>query len=219
MSWMLGAFGIALIGCQHAEGSDTGDRATVAAPEFGITPPALDLGDAELDQQVRSQINLSNMGDSALFVLDLGDVEDDDLSLSLGGASTVQPGSSVPIEVVWTPTAVGSLDTSLTLSLGARKDDGQRVSVPVTGSALGPVATLSATDHDFGDVGLGCDDDFSFTLSNTGNLDLEVTAVSVRGDEGYQHAQSLDLPWVLSAMQSRGQGVSFSPVAGRTTSR
>jgi hypothetical protein len=211
---MLGAFLVALVACQPGDGLDTaysgpGTPSPVFA--YSITPPALALGEIEIGQAATGQLTLTNTGELELQVPELGDLQAEGIDSTLGGAAQVPPGDSVPIEVIWTPTGAGSLAADLTISLGPSAAELELATVPITGTALGPVATLSTDAHDFGEVGLGCDEDFTFTLTNTGNLDLEVTAVSARGAETFRITEPLDLPWTLAGMQSRGQVVHFAP--------
>ena len=179
--------------------------------EWTVQPDSLALGETPVGLPVSGVITLTNTGDVDLLVLDLGGASEDNLELSLTDAPMLAPGSSTQLSVVWTPDAPGALDSVLSISVGGSSDDAQNLTVPVGGTALGAVATLSTSSYDFGEVGIGCEDELTLTLTNTGNAELVVESVGLHGGEGYRMAQPDDLPWVLGPFQSQQQVVYFSP--------
>ena len=205
-----------LLGCGLGQEPGQDDTATVPTEDPGevewvVQPTSLDLGETPADQAVAGAFTLINTGKTDLLVLDLGDDPEDELELSLMDAPMLPPGASVRIEVLWTPEAPGTLDSTLSLSVGGSPDDAQPVTVPVAGTALGPIATISTSSYDFGEIGIGCEDELTLTLTNTGNAPMEVVSVDLHGAEGYSRDAPEGLPWVLAPFQSRQQAVRFSP--------
>ena len=207
-----------LLGCGPGLPPMPGDTDSVSPPdpgpiEWSVQPRSLAFGDTPLGHPVASTITLSNTGETELFVLDPGDDDEAELEVTLDQAPLLPAGGSTQLEVTWTPTRPGTLDTNLHISLGGSEDDAQPVvvRVPVDGEALGAIATISPSAHDFGRVGVGCEDELSLTLTNTGNVELEVESVTLECTEEFRATENIDLPWVLSPLQSRGQRIYFSP--------
>ena len=213
---MVQAWLVVLAGCVLGLEPSTTDSAPVSTPnpdgfEFTVWPSSLDLGENPVGQPVSAVIMLTNTGDTNLLVLDLGGATEDNLEVTLADAPQLAPGASAQLDVTWTPLEPGALDASLSINVGDSPDDDQPVSVPVGGTALGAVATLSVSTYDFGDVGIGCEDEITLTLSNTGNTTMQVDSVALHGAEGFRLDTPDDLPWVISPYQSHGQVVYFSP--------
>jgi len=164
-----------LAGCSLGLTPTVIDTGSVEPPapvgvEYSVEPASLALGETPVDQPLSGSITLSNTGDEELLVLDLGDASQDNIELSLADVPMLSPGSSVQLDVLWTPQEPGTLDAALSFSVGGSPDAAQPVSVPVGGTALGANATLSLTSYDFGEVGIGCEDELTLTLTNTGNI-------------------------------------------------
>ena len=178
---------------------------------WSMEPDSIALGETPVDQPVSGVVTLTNTGDLDLMVFDLGTPEDDNLDASLLGAPVVPAGASTQVQVVWTPGAPGDLISALSISLGDSSDALREETVPVGGTALGAVATVSTSAYDFGEISIGCEADLTLTLTNTGNIDMQVDAVELSWLEGFSLDEPTDLPWVLSPYESHEQVVRFSP--------
>ncbi|MFH1467234.1 MAG: choice-of-anchor D domain-containing protein [Pseudomonadota bacterium] len=178
---------------------------------WSVEPAVLTLGETYPGVAAAGQLTLKNTGRENLLVLDLGASIEDHIEVSLAGAPILAPGESTLLYVEWTPTEPGVLSSALAISVGVSDEEPQAVAVPVAGTSLGPVVTISTTTWDFGEIGIGCDEEFTVTLTNTGNLAMEVQAVSMHGEEGFSTDPPEDLPWVLAPYQSHAQTVYFSP--------
>ena len=193
------------------EGEPTGPHDTDAdldLASWSILPPSLDLGETPVGEPVEALLTIGNTGSVDLHLLD-PDGGDDGIELTLGGVSPLPPGSSATIDLLWTPTAYGALDSELSLWVGASPDEAALVEVPVEGTALGAVPTLSVSSFDFGEIGVGCEEDLEVTITNTGNADLQVDGVRLDSADGYAIYAATDLPWVLGPFESRDQRVEF----------
>ncbi len=204
-----------LIGCSLGlrNGDDTGpeivdDDDRVA---WSLQPTEVALGETPLDQPITTSITLVNSGNVDLLVLDLGDDDLETLEVSMSDAPMLAPGATTQLDFTWTPSEPGELITSVPIQLGSSPEDPQIVDVPVDGTALGAVATLSTSTYDFGEVGIGCEDELTLTITNTGNLEMEITEVALHGADGYRISDDDELPWTIGPFQSQEQVVYFSP--------
>jgi len=209
-------FWVWLMGCGlglHQPGDDTGPATTPAAVPvaWSIEPASVALGDTPVDQPVTSTITLTNTGSDDLLVLDAGGITEEQLEVSLTEAPMLAPGASTQLQVTWTPMEPGALDTTLSISVGGSPDAPLPLDVPVHGMALGAMATVSTSVYSFGEVGIGCEDELMVTLTNTGNVHLEVDAADLHGSEGFRHEIPDDMPWTLAPFQSHEVYVYFSP--------
>ncbi len=186
--------------------------------EWFVEPDSLALGETPVDEPASGVITVTNTGDLELQVLDIVADSDDELEVSLDLEAALAPGASGSFDLVWTPVEPGTLDTELSFSVGVSADDAESVSVPLSGTALGGVATLSASSYDFGDVGVGCEVDAVVTLTNTGTSDLQVDRVRLDSVDGYVLYAAMDLPWVLGPFESHEQRVKFEPTDRGLTS-
>ncbi|MFQ6091535.1 MAG: choice-of-anchor D domain-containing protein [bacterium] len=88
---------------------------------------------------------------------------------------TVSPGASIGVVVAFTPSELGSVSATLTVT--SNDPDEESVTIPVQGEGVLPGLHISATAHDFGTLTAGDSSVWGFTLSNTGNARLIVTQV------------------------------------------
>jgi hypothetical protein len=210
MLWVL------LAGCSLFQGPSQQDSAEPEPSGPGraswtIEPPALHLGEAPVGQPITGFVELTNTGAEDLLVMDLGDADNPWLALSLAGAPVLAPDASTLITATWSPPDPGTLDQTLDLILGSSAQDAQSAPLPVSGTAVGAAATLSTSSYDFGTLGLGCTEELSLTLTNTGNAELRVEAVTLHGEPGFEIDAPDDLPWYLAPFQSHQLDLRFAP--------
>ncbi len=216
MNWASPLVFLWLIGCVPIQEPRLLDTAAVSEPDPGVVqwsiqPTSLALGDTPVDLPLQASIALINTGDQDLQVFDLLGASEDKLEVSLQEACVLVPGATTSFDVVWTPDEPGTLASALSFAVGVSADEAQPVTVPVSGTALGPAATISTSSYDFGDVGVGCADDLLVTLTNTGNATMQVDAVNLQRAEGFVRYMPTDLPWVLEPFESHDQRVGFEP--------
>ena len=205
-----------LMGCGLGLWSTTGETGLEPDPvsdqvAWSISPTSITMGETPVDVAASGWLTLTNTGDTELLVLDLGSSVEEHLELLLSDAPMLAPGASTQLEVVWTPEVPGLMDSSLSMSVGGSPSDPQEVTIPVDGTAMGAVPTLSTTSYDFGDVGISCEDELTVTITNTGNVAMQIDDVMIHGAEGYRMDEPDDLPWSLNPFQSHEQVVYFSP--------
>lgn len=83
----------------------------------------------------------------------------------------------------------------------------------VTGDSGDPVAILatSPTDHDFGEVAVGCAEELSLTLSSVGEVPVSLEAVELEGDSAFSLELAEELPLSLDPLDSVAATVRFAP--------
>ncbi len=213
---MFGALLLGLVSCHLGLETRLGDTGSVVTTDPGavgwtVEPSSLALGETSVAEPVTGMITLTNTGDADLLVLGLGGSTEDNLEVTLSGEPVLAPGRAAQLEVVWTPSEPGMLEKSLALEVGGSPTEPEPVAVAVSGTAWGATATVSTSTYDFGAVDIGCDDEFILTVTNTGNIVMQIDSVALHGAEGFWLAEPDDLPWTISPYQSQEQMVLFSP--------
>ena len=128
------------------------------------------------------------------------------------GANTLAAGSSCTVSVTFTPTARGTRTATLTVSTNAT---GTAPAVALSGTGIGPVASLSSTALTFSTTRLTTKSAAkSVTLSNKGNSILNITSIGVTGD----FAQTNTCAATLAAGSTCTVSITFSPTATGTRS-
>ncbi|HTJ70495.1 MAG TPA: choice-of-anchor D domain-containing protein [Actinospica sp.] len=169
-------------GAENAELTVTTD---VGNFEFGLngtgtqgglaaTPSSVDWGERAVGSSETLTVGVTNTGTSTeTFTGVTGPSAPFTASGPPAVNSTLAAGASTTISVTYTPTAVSASDSS---SIVLTSDQGG-VTIPLTGSAIAadPQVTISPTSLSFGNVALGKTASQTFTISNTGNINLTVT--------------------------------------------
>ena len=201
-----------------------GDAPDLGAVEFGIpglaiAPISQDFGDLPVGSSSTQAIRLSNTGNENLDAskaLLLG-TNADEFSLEDGGAPFILlAGASHDMSVRLRPTTAGGKKAILQLKFNGTAYD-STVNIAVVGFGdPGEVAdiAMSAMAHNYGDVEIGLTLLSTFLATNTGALDLQVTALTVLGPDSAEFAVDSDaLPFVIAPGDSRELRVSFSPTS------
>ena len=126
------------------------------------------------------------------------------------GTNTLAINATCTISVSFTPSARGARTGSLTVNSNA---PGAAPSVALTGTGIGPVASLSPASLTFAALAVGSTSaSQSVTLSNTGNSTLHITSIATAGD----FAQTTNCSSTLAANSSCTISVTFKPTAAGT---
>ncbi len=117
-------------------------QTTGAPPSVTLSPSSLDFKDQVVGKASKPQrITLTNTGGKPLYINSVAIINDDSDDFSLSGdtctGSTVAPGKSCVIDVRFTPSATGSLKSTLTITDNA-VDSPQRV--PLSGNGINSAA-------------------------------------------------------------------------------
>jgi hypothetical protein len=183
-----------------AELSGTGGLGVVA-----VSQSSLQFGDQLVGTASASQpIILTNVGNAELHLSSIS--ASGDFS-STSACSTLAPGASCPVNVVFTPTATGSRTGTLSIS----GENGQPpVVVSLSGTGLTGTPTISPASLDFGNQKVGRDS-APQTVTLTANGPGPLTIFSIAASEEF--GMGTDCPASLSAGSSCTITISFSPIA------
>jgi hypothetical protein len=196
---------------------------TISLTGTGITAPVANLSPASVtfatSQAVGTTsapqtVTLTNTGSATLIIVGI--------TASANFAATNDCGASIPvggncsISVTFTPTAVGNLYGTLTVTDNNNGALGSTQTVALAGTGLAaPAVTLSASSLTFGAQAAGTTSVAqTLNLTNSGTAALTITSIVITGD----FSQMNTCPQSLAAGAACTISVSFAPtVAGTRT--
>jgi hypothetical protein len=158
---------------------------------------------------------LRNTGTSALTVASITPVG---AGFSVSGFTlplTINAGASVAGSVVFAPTVGGTVSGSVTIASNSTTSV-PPVALSGTGVAPSPQLALSPTSISFGSVNTGQTSSQQFTIRNSGNADLHVTALTPAGT-GFS-VNGFNLPLTLTSGTTAVGNAVFAPTASGTVS-
>ncbi len=152
---------------------------TGTVPVAVFSPASLAFAAQAVNTSSAAQsVTLSNSGTAPLSVTSIA--ASGDFSQSNNCGTSVAAGASCTINLVFTPTTIGNRSGSLTLSSNSNPAP---AAVTLSGTGTAAVATLSPGSLSFSSQLLGTSSAAqSVTLSNTGNVALSISAISITGD-------------------------------------
>ena len=195
------------------DGPDTpqtvGLTGTGAAPVAGVSPPSLTFGNQNLGTTSGSQpVTLSNTGTAALTVTSIA-ISANFSATNNCGASLAASGSCT-INVTFSPTGAGSLNGTLTITDDSNGVTGSTQTVGLSGTGMGPVASLSSYSVGFSPQLLGSSGAAQpVTVTNTGNTSLTIFGIATSANFG----ETNNCGTSVAASDSCTVNVTFSPTA------
>jgi len=182
---------------------------------LSISPASFNFGSV-VDGQTKSQnFTLTNTGSASLTVSQLG-ISGAGYSVSgLSTPSTLAVGGSATFSAVFAPTSAGSLGGTVTISSSA---PGSPATVALSGVGVAASVTLSASPNSvaFGSVNAGSSSSKSVTLTNSGNVNVTISQLTVSSKD--TSTSGVTIPVTLTPGQSQTLNVNFSPTAAETVS-
>jgi hypothetical protein len=128
--------------------------------------------------------------------------------------STVAGGAGCTFTVTLTPTASGNRSATLNITDNA---GGSPQHVSLTGTGIGPMATLTPTSLSFGNQHVGTTSGAKgIQLKNTGNAALTISSIAITGTNATDFAQTNKCPSSLAPGAKCNINVNFSPTAAGT---
>ncbi len=175
-----------------------------------VVPRVIDFGVVGLGAPEVRPITVYNLGDVDLV---LGGVRATSESVSVQAPlnPTILPGETAEVQVTWAPKLPEELDAEVELLVSG--GGLLEYAVAVTGSAAGPVATLSTSSLDFGEVNVGCSVRDALSISNTGLGALSISSVSLDQEDSLSLVVGggSEGPWTLNTFESLDVELTYTP--------
>jgi len=183
--------------------------AVLPAPAVSLSPKSLAFGGQVVGTTSAPQtVTLTNTGNGILNIRSIATTTGDFGSTS-ACASTLAPGASCTIDVTFTPAALGTATSTLSVASDAAGSP-HSVSLSGTGTAPpAPVASLTPTSLTYAARTVGSTSAAqTVTLANTGTASLAIQSIVVSGDYAFATA----CPTTLAPGASCTVDVTFTPV-------
>lgn len=188
------------------------------APEIVVTPDEHDFGILNAaDPGTTIVFRIQNIGNDSLNI-NSNYFENGDPRFTMGASAvgTIDPGEEVELLVSYDPITFEENDEFLIIN--SNDEDEARISIPLIGQADAPVIDISPDLFDFGDVYVGCEDNVTITITNVGNVDLEISLIDYYASLPVDLAPSEyedeygTFPWIIEPADWRDIDVQYSPV-------
>lgn len=170
------------------------------------------FGQVQIGSSVSFNFQLTNVGTKILRISSVG-MQEQGSAFKFGTFATpvkVQPGKSVQLPVIFTPTAKGYTRASISVSSNSPFSPLYLHVAGVGVSAVGPELTVTPSTLNFGNVNVGS----SATMQGTLSASNSAVTISSDGSTSSEFAISgLQLPVTIQAGQSLGFKVKFTPNA------
>jgi len=181
------------------------------SPFVALSPTSLTFGSFNIGTSSAPQnVTLTNSGQTALDISSIATTGDFSQTNTCPVGGSLGVGSNCMISVTFTPSAEGTRTGSVTITDNAPLSP---QTVSLSGTGVGPVATLSPSSLNFGDVVVGSHDTVSATLSDTGNATLTITSISITGSNVGDFSQTSTCATSLVTGSSCQITVTFAPTA------
>ena len=190
---------------------------TGMGPSVSLSPATLPFGNQTLGTSSAAQnITLTNTGNATLTLtsISLTGANPGDYAQTNTCGSSLAANASCTISVEFTPAACLTRTAAISIVDNA---SGSPQPVTLTGTGTGSVASLSAVSLTFGpQTLLTTSPSQAFTLTNTGNLSLTLTSISITGSNAGDFGQSNTCPFSPSSLAAGGSctvTATFTPSA------
>jgi len=192
----------------------TGTATPAGAPVVSFSTSNLSFGSQPLDVTGPPQnVTLTNTGGSPLSVtgIAIGGPDPGDFAQSNDCGTSVAMGASCTFSITFTPLASGNRSATLNITDNA---GGSPQHVSLTGTGVGPMATLSPTSLSFGGQNVGTTSGAKgIQLRNTGNATLTISSIAITGTNASDFSQTNNCPSSLAPGAQCNINMSFSPSA------
>ncbi len=176
-------------------------------------PTIVTLGGTAVGETLSGTAHFSNVGAGSLKILSVKDPEPpfyaEPVTVTELGA-----GGELSVPVSFKPSAVGSFEGAVTLETTAGS-----ATVHMTGTAaLPPHLSLSTEAVSYGEVSVGQEAVKTFTISNTGELPLEITISKPPVASEFHASSELDEGTEIQPGETLTETVTFKPTAAGAAS-
>jgi len=170
----------------------------LSAPELAVSPEAIHFGSVKINDSVSQTVSVTNTGTANLIIQSIGFAEGSSAEFACASVpqlpATIEPGASIPVDVVFTPAATGAALAVLMI----RGDNVDTAQVMLTGSGIKPVIAVDPAAMDFGQLDLGQSAVGVLRVANTGDADLIVQSIEfAAGNADFALVAAPVLPMVI----------------------
>ncbi|MGZ4814453.1 MAG: choice-of-anchor D domain-containing protein [Terriglobales bacterium] len=175
------------------------------APGASVNPSSLTFATQKVGTTSAPQnLTLTNVGTLTLTINSIGSTSSE-FPETTNCSTTLAVNASCNISVKFAPVGAGTRTGSIVINT-----DGGNLSVPLTGTGTGPVATLDQTSLAFGNVNVGTNSATqTVKLTSTGDTALSISSIMTSGD----YSQTNNCPPSLAVNASCSIQVTFTPTA------
>ena len=197
----------------------SGTGQAVALAQIDVQPTALAFGEVQVGALQSQSVTMSNVGTAALTVSDVSVTGADFVLDAVPELPTIMaPSTSIQVNVIYQPTAVGSVTGSLSIQSDATDTPLATVDLSGTGLAV-PVAQIDVQPAAlaYGDVAVGMNQSQTVSVSNIGTATLTISDLFVTGS-AFSLSETAILPLVLEPGAAVQVDVTYEPaVVGSDT--
>ncbi len=186
----------------------SGTGTTTATGQLQANATSLSFGNVSSGTSSTQHVILTNTGTAAVQI---SSITTTGAGFSTNGISfpwTLNPSATVTLNVVFAPTAAGSVTGSTTVNSSA---SGSPLTITLSGTGVQGSLGIAPSSFAYGSVVDGQTKSQTFTIKNTGNASVTISQLTVTG-AGYS-VSGLNTPATLAA----GASATFSAVFAPTT--
>lgn len=183
---------------------------TGTQPQLAVTPSNVSFANVVVGNTNSQTITVKNSGTSNLTISQANTSGTGFGISGLGLQTPIAPGAIVAFNATFTPTSAGSASGSILLTSNTPNSP---LTIPLSGTGLTASYALTASPASvpFGNVNVGNTSSQTVTLTNSGNSDSTISAVTVTGT-GFS-SSGIPANLTLSPNQSATLTVAFTPAA------
>ncbi|WP_433971185.1 DUF4082 domain-containing protein [Tunturiibacter lichenicola] len=186
-------------------------QATAANPQLSVSASTLSFGSIAVNSSTTASVTLTSSGTSPLTVNSAA-VSGTGFSLAAGTfPTTLNPNSSMTLQVQFKPTASGAATGQLTIGSNSTTGSSTVVSLSGTGAAANPQLNVNTSTLGFGSVAVNTAAAGSVTLTSTGSSPVTVNSASISGT-GFSITGG-SFPATLNPNQTMAVQLQFKPTA------
>jgi arylsulfatase A-like enzyme len=191
----------------------------VPGPEYSLSPTSIAFGGQALNLASDAQVViLSSTGGSTLSISSIALTGTNPGQFSQGHncPSTLPPGNTCSVSVIFRPTSSGSKSASLTV---VAADGAGTKQVALSGTGVRSAMSVSPTSLSFGNQVKGTSSAAkTVMIINTGTIVLPILSITLGGTNPGQFKQTNDCPAQVLVAESCTVSVTFNPTSRGTKS-
>jgi hypothetical protein len=210
---------LTLIGCNEygivEDPNNIGAIDNLKEPDILVSPLTIDFGRIDAKNSVTEIVTIQNIGEGELHIINVEfDLADSIYSIGTIGSVLIPPDGVTNFSITFDP--ITAAQENNRIFIDSDDPDEPTTVVQLLGEGLAPVIDISPAEYDFGQMYIGCDESLPITITNIGNMDLEVSEFSfvTAGDLYFDADVSINgsLPWVLPPNNSVEVWVDYFPL-------